>query len=43
MWHNFNIKIAGKPVFIEKWYEKGIKVFKDFFDTECNFLTLDKF
>ena len=41
VWYNSNIKIAGKPVFIAKWYEKGITVVKDFFDTECNFLTLD--
>ena len=43
VWYNSNIKISGKPVFIKEWYEKGIKIVQDFFDSDCNVLTLEKF
>lgn len=42
LWHNSNIKIANKPVFIRSWYEKEVKVVQDFFD-DCKFIDVDVF
>ncbi|XP_013411821.1 uncharacterized protein LOC106174705 [Lingula anatina] len=42
IWYNDNFKIGGKPVFIRKWFNKGVKIVSDFLENN-RILTKEEF
>ena len=42
LWFNENILVQKRPIFYQKWYEKGIKFINDIVDENGEFLTLEQ-
>ena len=42
LWYNQNIKVGGVTIFYKSWYDKGILLLNDLFDTDGNFFFVRK-
>ena len=43
LWYNSLIRIAGKPIFYKKCFEKGVHYVKDIVDSNNEFLSYEAF
>ena len=43
IWNNRNIRLDGKTIFINEWYNKGIIYIQDLLNADFNFLSLTRF
>ena len=43
LWYNHNAKVGGVTIWYKSWYDKGILLLNDLFDTDGNFFSLEKF